>query len=82
MRSKGAIARRDLVLAIALVLVLLSTGVAAKQGMGAGGAYTLASPSWQVSGTASGGGYQVQSAAAPALRGSGGCCTYIPLVQR
>jgi hypothetical protein len=35
---------------------------------------------WRVSGTASGGGYRLLEA--PALTGSGCCCTYLPLIRR
>ena len=54
----------------------------------AGGTYHLASlplrqaqgDAWQVSGTATGGGYVLAIPSAPALRGSGCCCVYLPCV--
>ncbi len=42
--------------------------------------YRLISISWNVDGTASGGGYRLSGPARPALRGSGCCCTYLPCV--
>ena len=47
-----------------------------------GGGYHLTTATWQVSGTAAGGGYRLLSPAAPTLRGSGCCCTYLPCVMR
>jgi hypothetical protein len=56
----------------------------------AGGTYQLASltlrqaqgDAWQVSGTATGGGYALAARFAPTLRGSGCCCTYLPCLLR
>lgn len=47
-----------------------------------GGARQLTSLVWAVTGTARGGNYQLLCLAAPALRGSGCCCTYLPMTQR
>lgn len=44
-------------------------------------AYRLSSLTWQVTGTSSGGGYLLRGPAAPSLRGSGCCCTFLPLIQ-
>jgi hypothetical protein len=44
--------------------------------------YHLTSQTWQVSGTASGDGFQLVSVTAPALNGSGCCCTYLPFICR
>ena len=60
----------------------LALWCAVEQGISFGGSYHLTSLSWQVSGTASGGGYRLLAPVAPALRGSGCCCTYLPLVMR
>jgi hypothetical protein len=60
----------------------LSLPYAVEQSTVSGGGYRLASLPWQVSGTASGGGYRLQSPTAPMLRGSGCCCTYLPLSLR
>jgi hypothetical protein len=45
-----------------------------------GGSYHLSSLTWQVSGTAAGGGYALASPYSPTLRGSGCCCTYLPCI--
>ncbi|MBN1139774.1 MAG: hypothetical protein JXM73_24595 [Anaerolineae bacterium] len=55
-----------------------------------GGTYQLASlplrqtqgDAWQVSGTATGAGYVLTIPSAPALRGSGCCCTHLPCALR
>jgi hypothetical protein len=47
-----------------------------------GGQYRLAAMAWQIQGTVGGGGYRLDAPAAPLLRGSGCCCTYLPLVVR
>jgi hypothetical protein len=52
------------------------------QGTISGGGYQLTSLAWQISGTASGGSYRLLGAATPSLRGSGCCCTRLPLVLR
>jgi predicted S18 family serine protease len=51
-------------------------------GASSGGSYQLASLTWQVNGTATGEGYALISPPAPALRGSGCCCTYLPCILR
>ena len=59
-------------------------------GTSSGGSYHLTSlalrqapdDAWQVSGTARGGGYALSIPKAPALRGSGCCCTYLPCALR
>jgi len=64
--------------------------VSVQAGTSSGGTYQLASlplrqaqdNAWQVSGTAFGGGYALASPQAPALRGSGCCCTYLPCLLR
>jgi hypothetical protein len=53
-----------------------------EQGAASGGRYRLTSRTWQVCGTASGGAYRLLGPEAPALLGSGCCCTYLPLVLR
>jgi hypothetical protein len=76
---------------VVVVFMLLLTTVAMAQpdrqyavqsGTISGEGYHLTSTSWQVSGTASGGHYRLLSPAAPALRGSGCCCTYLPMILR
>jgi hypothetical protein len=78
-----------LLLALALVVLAHSSGASdppvwwnVKHGTAAGGGYHLTSLTWQVSGTASGGGYRLLGPAVPALRGSGCCCTYLPIGLR
>lgn len=75
------------VILVAVVVTLLLTGVTLAQpdrqytvesGTSSGRGYRLTATSWQVSGMASGGNYLLQPAA-PALRGSGCCCTFLPL---
>lgn len=86
---------RIVILAAVVALLLLasvalaqSVGPAPSSGQGVepGGAsvgrYQLAAPAWQVSGSASGDGYRLRSAAEPALRGSGCCCTYLPCLLK
>lgn len=75
-----------LVLALALVGLVQARSesspsalYAVEQGTVSGGSYSLTNLTWQVSGTARGGGYRLQGPAAPMLRGSGCCCTYLPL---
>jgi len=59
-----------------------SPQVVAVEGRALGGDYQLTSLTWQVSGTASGGRYQLLCPAATTLRGSGCCCTYLPGILR
>jgi hypothetical protein len=70
-----------------LVAVLVSGALAqssgpyqVESGTISGGGYRLTIANWQVSGTASGEGYRLIGPVAPELRGSGCCCTYLPLV--
>jgi hypothetical protein len=76
-----------------LLAALLVTGALAQSigpyqvegGMISGEGYRLTTANWQVSGAASGGGYRLlatEGRAAPELRGSGCCCTYLPCVLR
>jgi hypothetical protein len=53
-----------------------------ESGSSSGGDYHLTSLAWQVCGTARGGGYHLVGPEAPALRGSGCCCTYLPMTLR
>jgi hypothetical protein len=53
-----------------------------EQGVVSGGGYRLTSLVWQISGTASGGGYRLMGPSTPTQRGSGCCCTYLPLLLR
>ncbi len=82
-------------LLLALIGLLLVSGVAVAQSTGHGvpawtgvpspdtaEGYQLDGPTWQVRGAASGGGYSLQSGASPALTGSGCCCMYTPLLVR
>lgn len=63
---------------------------AVEQGTISGSGYHLTTQSpghelgdtWHASGTASGTGYRLQGPAAPSLRGSGCCCTYLPCALR
>ena len=81
--------RRAILVAI-VCLLLVSTiahaqpdgGCAIVGGTAAGGEYRLAALTWQVSGTASGGEYRLLGVEAPALRGSGCCCSYLPVILR
>ncbi|MFC2023494.1 hypothetical protein ACFLT5_02015 [Chloroflexota bacterium] len=57
-------------------------GCVIEGGTAAGGSYRLTALAWQVSGMASGGEYHLLGPEAPALRGSGCCCTYLPLMLR
>jgi hypothetical protein len=47
-----------------------------------GEGYQLANLAWRVSGTASGESYVLVAPAAATLRGSGCCCTYLPIAVR
>ena len=53
-----------------------------EQGMASGGGYYLTSLVWQVSGTASSGGYRLLGLASPTLTGNGCCCTYLPCMLK
>jgi hypothetical protein len=84
-----ACAMLSLLLTLALVVLAQSSGGSdlpvwrsVSHGTASGGGYHLTSLTWQVSGTASGGEYRLLSPAVPALRGSGCCCTYLPLSVR
>ncbi len=79
---------------IALLCLLLVTGVVAAQsgeptaqyivasGVASGGGYRLTGLVWRVQGLAAGGGYLLTVPASPRLRGNGCCCTYLPCVLR
>ena len=76
------------VILVVVVVMLLLTGVTlahadrqytVQSGTSSGQGYRLIGTSWQVSGTASGGDYLLLQPAATELRGSGCCCTYLPL---
>ena len=84
-----------LLLGSVVALLLLSTAALGQQSRpgsiplysfepenASGGAYQLVSVAWEVSGLSSGGDYRLQGPAAPGLRGSGCCCTYLPLTLR
>lgn len=79
------------IILIAVAAFLLLAGIALAQpakryaierGTISGGEYQLTSLSWQVSGTASGGHYRLLCPDVPGQRGSGCCCTYLPLTLR
>jgi hypothetical protein len=87
--------KQRMILTIVLILVLLGGVVVAQPnqpdslplytvetGTASGGNYQLTSLTWQVSGTASGEGYRLLCPETPTLRGSGCCCTYLPLTLR
>lgn len=90
--------RLRIVAAVAAVSLLLSVGLLShseaklpgqqgggyvvERGWSSGEGYRLLSVSWQVEGVTTGDGYSLMSPAAPALRGSGCCCTYLPCVGR
>ena len=81
--------RRAILVAI-VCLLLVSTIAHARPGGGcviegvvaAGGEYRLAALAWQVTGTAGGGEYRLLGVEAPAMRGSGCCCSYLPVILR
>jgi len=56
------------------------TSVTLRQAFGVSPQANAQGSAWRVSGTASGGGYRLLEA--PALTGSGCCCTYLPLIRR
>lgn len=59
-----------------------AAGYFVEQGTAFGGRYRLTNPAWHVNGIASGGAYRLQGPQAPALRGSGCCCSYLPILLR
>ncbi len=77
-------------LLILLVFLLLSAGAGAltapryqvETGTISGGGYQLTTFGPQTGNVAAGGGYRLLGPAAPALRGSGCCCTYLPCIVR
>jgi hypothetical protein len=79
------------VILVVVVVTLLLTSVAlahpdrqyaVDSGTSSGPGYRLSVTNWQVSGAASGGNYLLLQPTAPALRGSGCCCTFLPLTLR
>ncbi len=87
--------RTTVITAIVVLACLLLAGVVLAQsdrrsgaptlytiepGVASSDLYRLVGVSWDVDGTASGGGYHLLGPAGPALRGSGCCCTYLPCV--
>jgi hypothetical protein len=77
------------IVSVIVALLLLGSATQAQPGgarvvqagVASGGHYHLTVPAWQVAGAARGGDYRL-SPAAPLLRGSGCCCTYLPCVLR
>jgi hypothetical protein len=72
------------VVVFTLLLTCVTLAHADKQyrvqnGTSSGQGYRLIGTSWQVSGMASGGDYLLLQPAATELRGSGCCCTYLPM---
>jgi hypothetical protein len=55
---------------------------AVERGTISGGGYRLTSLTWQVSGSATGGGYNLLQPASATLTGSGCCCTYLGCILR
>ena len=51
-----------------------------EQGTASGDGYQLTSLTWRVSGSSSSEGYHLLELMQPTLRGSGCCCTYLPLI--
>jgi hypothetical protein len=88
--------RIRIAIVLALVAFLLLSGLAMAQTGGpgltpayavrpatsSGGNYHLTNLAWQVSGAAAGGNYTLVVPCASALRGSGCCCAYLPVVLR
>jgi hypothetical protein len=82
--------RRILVLTAIVALLILGTAALAQPGglyvvetgHATGGRYSLTSLAWQVRGASGGGDYRLLGPAMPALRGSGCCCTYLPVALR
>ena len=86
---------QEAILPIVATFVLLSTlalaqsggppppsSYAVGQGTTSGGGYHLTSLRWQVCGTATGATCRLHRTGSPVLRGSGCCCTYLPLVVK
>ena len=79
--------KQRVILVVVVVTLLLTSVILAqpdrqytvKSGTSSGPGIHLTGTSWQVSGMASGGNYLLLQPAAPALRGSGCCCTFLPL---
>lgn len=77
-------------LLILVVLVCMSTGAGAlstpryqvEAGTIAGGGYQLTSAGPGADNVSAGGAYRLLGPSAPALRGSGCCCTYLPCTMR
>jgi hypothetical protein len=73
-----------------LILAQRGPHYAAEDGVTSGGGYRLIGPSfdslgndaWQVCGSVSGGGYTLLASTGLTGRGSGCCCTYLPLGLR
>jgi hypothetical protein len=59
-----------------------SSPYAVEPGTMSGAGYQLTGLTWQVSGTATGATYRLDWVGSPELRGSGCCCTYVPLAVR
>jgi hypothetical protein len=88
--------KKPMAFLLALVALVLLSGLVMAQtsgsgtipayvvqaGTSTGGSYELAGLAWQVRGSASGGEYTLTIPNAPALRGSGCCCVYLPAVLR
>jgi hypothetical protein len=90
MKTSRMMHTRMILAIVVILLLLLGTGVLAQPdgqyrfetATASGGGYQVASFSWQVTGSASGGDYHLFGPAAPNLRGSGCCCTYLPFTLR
>jgi hypothetical protein len=87
--------KRPLILTVVVALVLLAGAVAVRSGepdlssafhvepgVASGGGYRLTALCWAASGASQGGSYSLLVPAATAQRGSGCCCTYLPLTVR
>ena len=59
---------------------LLAPLYAVECGTASGGGYRLTSATWQIRGSADGGGYTLWQPASLATSGSGCCCDYVPLL--
>ena len=57
-------------------------GYSIQAGTAAGRGYQLSSRAWHITGAASGGNCSLSIPDEPSLRGSGCCCTYLPVVLR
>ena len=84
MRMQGSIVAATVFLLLLGIIVHAqpSGGCVIEGGTAAGGEHLLTALAWQVTGTASGGEYRLLGVEAPTLRGSGCCCSYLPLVLR